>query len=132
LVLILHVGYAFVPIGFLLNAASAFGLVAAGAGIHAWMAGAAGVMTLAVMSRATLGHTGQKLTASASTEAIYAAAIVAALARICAAFEPVHSVPLLHLAAFAWAAAFVGFAISFGPVLISYDKRRQTRRDATA
>jgi uncharacterized protein involved in response to NO len=32
---------------------------------------------------------------------------------------------LLHLAAFAWAAAFMGFAISFGPVLISYDKRRQ-------
>jgi uncharacterized protein involved in response to NO len=132
LVLVLHVGYAFVPIGFLLNAASALDMVPAGAGIHAWMAGAAGVMTLAVMSRATLGHTGQKLTASAWTEAIYAAAIVAALARICAVVEPVHSVPLLHLAALAWAAAFVGFAISFGPVLISYDKRRQTRQDATA
>jgi uncharacterized protein involved in response to NO len=132
LVLVLHVGYAFVPIGFLLNAASAFDMVPAGAGIHAWMAGAAGVMTLAVMSRATLGHTGQKLTASAWTEAIYAAAIVAALARICAVVEPVHSVPLLHLAALTWAAAFVGFAISFGPVLISYDKRRQTRQDATA
>ena len=42
LVLILHIGYAFVPIGFLLNAASAFGLVPASAGIHAWMVGAAG------------------------------------------------------------------------------------------
>jgi NnrS protein len=59
LVLILHVGYAFVPLGFLLNAASAFELVPVGAGIHAWMVGAAGTMTLAVMSRATLGHTGQ-------------------------------------------------------------------------
>ena len=75
------------------------------------------------MTRATLGHTGQKLTASVSTQAIYVAAIVAALTRICAVIEPVHSVPLLHLAAFAWAAAFIGFAISFGPVLISYDKR---------
>lgn len=128
LVLILHVGYAFVPIGFLLNAASAFGLVPASAGIHAWMAGAAGVMTLAVMTRATLGHTGQKLTASGSTQAIYVAAIVAALARICAVIEPVHSVPLLHLAVFGWAAAFVGFAISFGPVLISYNKR--TKQEA--
>lgn len=87
-------------------------------------------MTLAVMTRATLGHTGQKLTASISTEAIYVAAIVAALARICAAIEPVHGVPLLHLAAFAWSAAFVGFAISFGPVLISYNKR--TKQEATA
>src|ERR1700722_20118562 len=49
LVLILHVGYVFVPIGFGLNAAAAFGLVPTSAGVHAWMVGAAGIMTLAVM-----------------------------------------------------------------------------------
>ena len=130
LVLILHVGYAFAPIGFLLNAASAFDMVPASAGIHAWMAGAAGIMTLAVMSRATLGHTGQRLTASASTQAVYAAAIIAVLARICAVIEPLHGGPLLALAAFAWAAAFIGFAICFGPVLVSYDKGRQRKNDA--
>jgi uncharacterized protein involved in response to NO len=119
LLLILHVGYAFVPLGFLLSAASAFGLVQAGAGVHAWMAGAAGIMTLAVMSRATLGHTGQRLTASVATQAIYAAIIVAALARICAALEPAHDGALLHLAAFAWTAAFLGFSISFGRLLTS-------------
>ncbi len=124
LLLILHIGYAFVPLGFLLNAASAFGLVAAGAGIHAWMAGAAGIMTLAVMTRATLGHTGQQLHASATTQAIYVAIIVAALSRICAVIEPAHSGPLLHLAAFAWAAAFFGFALSFGPLLAGADRRR--------
>ena len=117
LLLILHVGYAFVPLGFLLNAASAFGLVPAGAGIHAWMAGAAGIMTLAVMSRATLGHTGQRLTASAATQLIYAAIIVAVLARICAAVDPSHYGLLLHLATFAWAAAFLGFSITFGRLL---------------
>ena len=117
LLLILHVGYAFVPLGFLLNAAAAFGLVPAGAGVHAWMAGAAGTMTLAVMSRATLGHTGQRLTASATTQLIYAAIIVAALARICAAVDPAHDGPLLHLAAFAWAAAFLGFSVGFGRLL---------------
>jgi uncharacterized protein involved in response to NO len=124
LVLILHVGYAFVPLGFLLNAMSAFELVPAGAGIHAWMVGAAGTMTLAVMSRATLGHTGQPLTASGATQAIYAAIIVAALARICAVIEPAHSEPLLHLAAFAWAAAFFGFAIAFGPLLSGAGRRK--------
>ncbi len=125
LLLILHVGYAFVPFGFLLNAASAFGLVPPGAGIHAWMAGAAGTMTLAVMSRATLGHTGQPLTASRATQAIYLAIIVAALARICAVIEPGHGGFLLHLAAFAWAAAFFGFAIVFGPLLAGADRRRK-------
>ena len=117
LLLILHVGYAFVPLGFLLNAASAFGLVPAGAGIHAWMAGAAGIMTLAVMSRATLGHTGQRSTASAATQLLYAAIIVAVLARICAAVDPSHYGLLLHLATFAWAAAFLGFSITFGRLL---------------
>ena len=123
LLLILHVGYAFVPIGFLLNACSAFGIVPAGAGIHAWMGGAAGVMTLAVMSRASLGHTGQQLTASVATQEVYAAIIVAALARICAVLEPVHSAPLLHVAAFAWAAAFLGFALTYGPALAGWRKR---------
>ena len=84
LVLILHVGYFFVPLGFLLAAAAAIGLLPGSAGIHAWMAGAAGTMTLAVMTRASLGHTGQPPMASWPTQAIYAAVVVAALARICA------------------------------------------------
>ncbi|MGZ5874009.1 MAG: NnrS family protein [Bradyrhizobium sp.] len=132
LLLILHVGYAFVPIGFLLNAASAFGLVPPGAGLHAWMVGAAGTMTLAVMSRATLGHTGQPLTASVATQAIYAAIVVAALSRICAVVDPVHSEPLLHLAAFSWAAAFFGFALTFGRLLIGGDRRARAARKAAA
>jgi uncharacterized protein involved in response to NO len=130
LLLILHVGYAFVPLGFLLNACSAFGVVPMGAGVHAWMAGAAGVMTLAVMSRASLGHTGQQLTASVATEGIYIAIVVAALARICAVIEPTHGVPLLHVAAFGWAVAFLGFALCYGPALIGFDKHLAQRQVA--
>ena len=88
LLLVLHVGYAFVPLGFLLNAAAAFDVVPASAGTHAWMAGGAGIMTLAVMTRASLGHTGQELTASTATQAIYLAIITAAVARICAVLHP--------------------------------------------
>ena len=122
LVLILHVGYAFLPIGFLLNAASAFGVLPESAGVHAWMAGGAGVMTLAVMTRASLGHTGQQLVASPATQAIYAAVVIAALARICAAIHPAFDV-LLYLAALAWAAAFLGFAVCYGPALLNGRRR---------
>jgi uncharacterized protein involved in response to NO len=127
LLLILHVGYLFVPFGFLLNAAAAFALVPPAAGIHAWMVGAAGIMTLAVMSRATLGHTGQQLRASWVTQAIYLSIIVAALARICAAIEPADSEPLLHVAAFAWATAFIGFAVAFAPLFVGHDLRMKRR-----
>jgi len=113
LVLILHVAYAFVPIGFILTALSAFNLVAPGAGIHAWTGGAIGTMTLAVMSRATLGHTGRKLEASPATHLVYAAVIIAALARVCAVLEPEHSGVLLEVAGIAWATAFLGFAAAY-------------------
>jgi uncharacterized protein involved in response to NO len=122
LLFVLHVGYAFLPLGFVLNACSALGLVPASAGIHAWMTGAAGVMTLAVMSRATLGHTGQQLKASVTTQAIYASVIIAAIARICAVLEPSQALALLLLAALAWSAAFLGFAICYGPTLLASRK----------
>ena len=117
LVLVLHVGYAFVPLGFLLAGLSAFGITGPSAGVHAWTAGAFGIMTLAVMSRASLGHTGRALVASPALQAVYAAALVAALARICAVLHPAWSEGLLYVAAFAWAAAFLGFAILYAPIL---------------
>jgi uncharacterized protein involved in response to NO len=125
LVLILHLGYAFVPMGFLLTGVAAFDLLPPAAGIHA-LAGAIGTMTLAVMTRATLGHTGRRLEASLATKAIYAAVIVAALSRICAALHPAWSVSLLHMAAFAWAAAFIGFAVAHGPLLLGKRASRST------
>ncbi|WP_065751142.1 NnrS family protein [Bradyrhizobium paxllaeri] len=117
LVLILHVAYAFVPAGFLLTALAAVDLVAPSAGIHAWTGGAIGSMTIAVMTRASLGHTGQALSASVATQLVYASIVVAALARICAALEPSHAIPLLMVAGVAWAGAFLGFAVVYAPLL---------------
>ena len=68
LVLILHVGYAFVPLGFLLASAAALDIIVPSAGIHAWTVGAAGTMTLAVMTRASLGHTCLLYTSDAADE----------------------------------------------------------------
>jgi uncharacterized protein involved in response to NO len=132
LLLILHVGYAFLPLGFLLAGAGAFGLVPASGGAHAWMVGGAGVMTLAVMTRASLGHTGRPLKASHAVEAIYAAVVVAALARICAAVHPAWSEHLLHIAALAWVVAFFGFGAVFGPMLLGEPKRKESAIQARA
>jgi len=117
LVLVLHVGYAFVPIGFaLLGASILYPLVVpSSVGIHAWTAGAVGLMTLAVMTRASLGHTGQPLTAGRGTQAIYLFVLCAAVFRIIAGF--VGSMPLMEFAAAAWVAAFGGFVLFYGPIL---------------
>ena len=119
LTLILHVAYAFVPLGFLLLAgAIVFAAdVPRSAGIHAWTAGAIGVMTLAMMTRVSLGHTGRTLRAGPLTQVIYASIVLAALVRICAAFEPERAALLLPVAGVAWALAFLLFAIGYGPLL---------------
>jgi uncharacterized protein involved in response to NO len=118
LVLILHVGFACLPIGLFLAGLAAFApaLVPSAAGLHALGVGAIGTMTLAVMTRATLGHTGRDLKAGPGTCLIYVAVLLAALVRVCAAFIPGHPV-LLDISAGLWAAAFLGFAALYGPMV---------------
>ncbi|MEZ5816613.1 MAG: NnrS family protein [Hyphomicrobiaceae bacterium] len=119
LVLILHVAFAFVPIGLALVALGTLrpDVVAPTGALHAWTAGAIGLMTLAVMTRASLGHTGQPLTATRPIQAIYVAALIAALARILAAFFVLRE-PMLHLSATAWVLAFGGFVMVYAPLLL--------------
>ncbi|MDT3683524.1 MAG: NnrS family protein [Pseudorhodoplanes sp.] len=118
LVLVLHVAYAFVPTGFILIGASILwpAVLPASAGIHAWTAGAIGMMTMAVMTRASLGHTGQALAASPATQVIYALVFIAAVTRITAAFTG--DMVFMHISATAWVLAFGGFAAVYGPRLI--------------
>lgn len=116
LLVILHVGYLFVPVGFALTAAAAFDLIPAAAGVHAWTAGAFGTMTLAVMSRATLGHTGRPLVATAATQACYLLVVTGGLARICSVFGHAPTM-LLHLAGLCWSLAFLVFALAYWAAL---------------
>jgi uncharacterized protein involved in response to NO len=120
LVAVLHLGYAFLPLGAVAIAAEILmpGSLGMAAAQHLWMGGAAGLMTLAVMTRATLGHTGQALTAGPGTVAIYAALVGAVLARLGAGLWPDHA-HLLHMVAGAgWIFAFGGFAVIYGPLLL--------------
>lgn len=116
LLVILHVGYLFIPLGFLLMAAASLGIAAPAAGLHAWTAGAFGIMTLAVMSRASLGHTGRPLVATAATQFCYVLVIVGTVARICSALG--HGpVALLHVAGLGWSLGFLIFAAAYWQVL---------------
>lgn len=116
LVWVLHVGYAFVPLGFLAIALGNFAPGIGPAAQHVWMAGAVGLMTLAVMSRASLGHAGRPLHATGAVVALYLALIASVLARFLAGVMPSESW-LLQLAAGSWIAAFGGFAVIYWPIL---------------
>jgi uncharacterized protein involved in response to NO len=86
--------------------------------VHALTTGAVGVMTLAVMTRASLGHTGRPRHAGPITVFIYMLVTLGAILRI---FGPTTDLPttlMLALAAVAWSGAYVLFAIIYGPFLL--------------
>lgn len=121
LVAVLHVAYAFVPAGFILSGCAVL-LDSASyvtAGIHAWTAGAIGTMTIAVMTRVSLGHSGRALRASWPTTLIYVAIVAAAVARVVVALWPEWTMTLMPLAGLAWVLAFLGFAAVYGPMLLT-------------
>ncbi|MDE2576142.1 MAG: NnrS family protein [Rhodospirillales bacterium] len=119
LLLVLHVGYAWLVLG-----AALLGLVTLGvnlplsAAIHTLTAGGIGTMILAVMTRATRGHTGRPLAADRRTTIIYALVFLAAITRVAAAFAAAWAMPLLIAAAALWIAAFAGFVLGYGRMLL--------------
>jgi len=75
-------------------------------------------MTLAMMTRATLGHTGRALAASRTTGFAYLSVIAALVARLAMAFWPDDALILMDVAVAAWVAGFAAFLLAYGPMLI--------------
>lgn len=118
LVLILHVGYAWIPAGLMLLALSQFGApVPQSAAVHAITAGAMATMILAVMTRATLGHTGRTLTANAPTVVIYGLVTAGAVLRVTAPLGYPDYTFGMRASAFLWSAALLLFLLAYGPIL---------------
>jgi uncharacterized protein involved in response to NO len=120
LVFILHVGYFWVPAGLLMLGASLLGTSIPGsAAIHALTAGAMATMILAVMTRATLGHTGRELRADGSTVLLYVLITAGAVLRVGAPLGMIDYTLGMRLSALAWGGAFLGFAVIYGSILFS-------------
>jgi uncharacterized protein involved in response to NO len=118
LVLILHVGYAWVPAGLLLLGLSSAGFaVPPTAAVHALTAGAMATMILAVMTRASLGHTGRELKASLPTVGIYVLVTLGALLRVAAPLGYGDYTMAMQVSALAWGGALLLFLLVYGPIL---------------
>ena len=119
LVLMLHVGYGWLAISLIAlgGAVLGFGLPSADA-VHALTTGAVGAMTLAVMTRASLGHTGRPRHAGHMTVVIYILVNLGAVLRV---FGPATDLPThvtLGSAAASWSGAYLLFALIYGPFLL--------------
>jgi uncharacterized protein involved in response to NO len=120
LVLVLHAGFFFAAAGFLAAGAGALwpSRIPYAAGVHVWAIGAIGVMTLAMMTRATLGHSGRALQASLGAQLAYVCVVAALVARLAMIVLPEFALPLMHAAAGAWVLAFAAFLMVYAPMLV--------------
>lgn len=118
LLLMLHVAYAFVPVGLLGIGSAALGWISAPSALHVLTVGSIGGMTFAVMARAALGHTGRPLRASWQATIGFFALAMAAIVRPFAEIIPDYYHQLLAVAGGAWITAFVLFVVAYTPILL--------------
>ncbi len=127
LLLVLHVAYAWLPVGALLLGVNLLApvqelLSGQSAGIHALTAGLMTMMTLSVMTRAILGHTGRPLKAGFLGTMIFILIFLAAFSRVAASFEGLSYQPLLISAAILWSLSFLLFLCRFGVLVFAESK----------
>lgn len=119
IVCVLHVAYLWLPLGLAMKALhSGLGLNWAAYWMHALGAGAAGMMIMAVMTRAALGHTGRPLIVRPAVACAYGLLVLAVVLRVFGpALLPVAYTTTLILSGGLWLAAFLVFVVIYAPIL---------------
>ncbi|MEZ4220418.1 MAG: NnrS family protein [Polyangiaceae bacterium] len=120
LVWILHVGHTFLALGLLLRGAAAYvPALPSSMWTHSLTAGAIGSLTLGMMSRVTLGHTGRMLAPPRIVAVGFGATAVGALLRILAPLAGTHQLGVLIAAATLWSLGFASFLFAQSPMLFA-------------
>lgn len=119
LVWVLHVAYLWVPVHLMLRAMEEMGWIAPGLGIHAFTVGVIGTMTLGMMTRTALGHTGRALRATRVDASAYLLMTLAALVRVCVPLIDAASTWwAIQVSAALWTLAFVLYLVRYAPFLV--------------
>ena len=121
---ILHLSYAWIPLGLALLAAAQFGWIGTSTGVHALAIGATAGLIIGMLTRTARGHTGRALQVSRPEIAAYVLVMVAAAVRVLLPLAVPPWLPLaLVIAAGAWSLAFAIYLFIYTPWLL------QTRVD---
>lgn len=115
---IMHLSYAWIPVGFFLLALAALQLVPASAAFHALAVGSMAGLIMGMMTRTTLGHTGRPLRAGKMETAMFVLIQAGAFARVAAALVPDLYRMGIMLAGTAWGAAFLLYLVVYAPYLM--------------
>jgi uncharacterized protein involved in response to NO len=118
LLFILHVAYAWLPMGFGVAGLAVLGIMlSVPAALHALTVGAVALMILAVATRVALGHTGRPLTAAPLVVRAYLALLIATLLRVLGPGAGAYYQWMIDLSALGWIIAFILFLKVYWPIL---------------
>ena len=117
---VLHLGYAWIVVGYALTALAKYSLILPFLATHAFTTGGIGLVTLGMMARVSLGHSGRPLLPPRMTVLAFALLNVSALLRVVA---PVFSISnygsWILLSGSLWILAFLFFLWDYFPMLIA-------------
>ena len=117
---VLYLGYAWIILGFVFVALASISLVQSSLAIHAFTVGGIGGLTLGMMARVSLGHTGRVLKASNTMAFAFVLLNIAAFFRvILPAILPGWYNSFLLISTYGWLAAFSFFVMVYIPILSS-------------
>jgi len=114
---VLHLGYLWLVVGLAMKGLADFEIIDSAGALHILTIGAVGTMTLAIMSRASLGHTGRVLKVHALIVVAYVLLSLAAVLRIAVSWLPDYSLELVMASGSLWAVAFFLFFVIYAPIL---------------
>jgi len=115
---ILHGGYAFIVLGFGLQALAQLEVITSTIALHAFAVGGIGGLTLGMMARVSLGHTGRPLQVNTLMIIAFGCMLASALVRISVEWLPLPWFTLLHISGGLWMLAWLLFLIRYLPILI--------------
>jgi uncharacterized protein involved in response to NO len=117
ILLVLHVGYAWMVLGFALLGLSAFiEPLPPSAALHALTAGSVATMIIAVMSRAALGHAGHPLVVAKATVWAYGLISGGALLRVVAPVIPDGMMVLTMAGGGLWTLGWILYVVVYFPI----------------
>lgn len=118
---VLFVGYSFFVLGFILKAFNFYNLYPTSIPLHAFTYGGIGMMTIGMMSRISLGHTGRNINEPPSVlKWVFLSLFVGAFVRvILPIFAPSAYVHIIGLAQGLWIIAFTVFLLNYFMIFVS-------------
>ncbi|MGO4306918.1 NnrS family protein [Cupriavidus sp. RAF12] len=119
IVSILHLAYAFLPIGFALIGGAALGWLDASTALHALTVGVIGCAIMAMVTRTALGHTGRRLETGRMEHLAYLCIALSAVVRVAVPiWLPAFKTYAIAAAGLLWVVAFLLYLVKYTPYLL--------------